>query len=78
MEIYVVTAYDCRAGEAYLVGAYSTHENAFSAIKDVMAPCGQNNYIDSEHDWASGHWWFFYKGYTAEIYRTILDDNTDD
>ena len=75
MEIYIVTIFDYRKCGTTLVGAYSTLANAHTAMDGAMAAdYGQNEYTDWDTDWASGQWWYFYEGYTAQIDRTILDD----
>ena len=75
MEIYVVTIFDYRNCATTLVGAYSTHANAHTAMDGVMAAdYGQSEYTDWDTDWAGGQWWYFYEGYTAQIERVILDD----
>lgn len=75
MEIYVVTIFDYRNCATTLVGAYSTHANAHTAMEGVMAAdYGLFEYTDWDTDYVSGQWWYFYEGYTAQIDRTLLDD----
>lgn len=78
MNIYVVLIHDWEENEHYIIGTYSNSEKAISAMDAYMATeHGQNEFTDWDYDYPAGNWLYFYEGFTGEIQRTRLDEETE-